>query len=280
MQQIKLICVDMDGTLLSPDHRTISQENRDAIFLAQSRGVLVVPSTGRISSRLSAQVAELPFLQWAIVSNGGEVVNLQTGQVLGGRYLSAQTTLQLLQYFEAEGLAAMVYQGEKMLITPKDLAALQKVPDEAAHLAQLIEMQTTVLDMAEHFAHFPDRIQKINLPYVTPEARRQKLLSQYAKLGLAQVTCSMPHNIECNALGATKAEGLRILCRHLNLSPCQTAAIGDGANDLALFDAVGLSIAMENAAPAVQAAADWVTCSNQHSGVAHAILRILDQNFR
>jgi len=51
-------------------------------------------------------------------------------------------------------------------------------------------------------------------------------------------------------------------------------AIGDGENDLALLRLVGLGIAMGNASPAVQAAADWVTDTNNRDGVALAIERL------
>ena len=43
---VQLIAIDMDGTLLSPDH-TISKKNKEAILEAQSRGIEVVVATGR-----------------------------------------------------------------------------------------------------------------------------------------------------------------------------------------------------------------------------------------
>jgi len=51
-------------------------------------------------------------------------------------------------------------------------------------------------------------------------------------------------------------------------------AIGDGENDLALLRLVGLGVAMGNASPSVQAAADWVTDTNNRDGVALAIARL------
>ena len=122
---VKLICVDMDGTLLDADHLTIPAENRRAVAFAESRGVLVVPATGRIVSRLAVQLESLPFLKWAIVSNGSEVADLSTGRVLGGSYICPADALRILALLKEENLPAMVYQGERMLITPEDLAALR-----------------------------------------------------------------------------------------------------------------------------------------------------------
>ena len=51
--------------------------------------------------------------------------------------------------------------------------------------------------------------------------------------------------------------------------------IGDGENDVAMFDLAGLSIAMGNAAPEVQQAADLVTGSNADDGFAAAVERLI-----
>jgi hydroxymethylpyrimidine pyrophosphatase-like HAD family hydrolase len=50
---------------------------------------------------------------------------------------------------------------------------------------------------------------------------------------------------------------------------------GDGENDIPLFRAAGLSIAMGNADPAAAAAADYVTASNDQDGIASALEQFL-----
>ena len=55
----------------------------------------------------------------------------------------------------------------------------------------------------------------------------------------------------------------------------EIAVIGDGGNDVAMFERSGLSIAMGNASPEVQHAADLVTDSNEEEGFANAIERFI-----
>jgi hydroxymethylpyrimidine pyrophosphatase-like HAD family hydrolase len=55
----------------------------------------------------------------------------------------------------------------------------------------------------------------------------------------------------------------------------EIAVIGDGGNDVAMFERGGLSIAMGNASPQVQRAADFVTDSNRDDGFAKAIERFI-----
>ena len=55
----------------------------------------------------------------------------------------------------------------------------------------------------------------------------------------------------------------------------EIAVLGDSANDVAMFEQSGLSIAMGNASAEVQRAADFVTDSNRDEGFASAIDRFM-----
>jgi hydroxymethylpyrimidine pyrophosphatase-like HAD family hydrolase len=58
-------------------------------------------------------------------------------------------------------------------------------------------------------------------------------------------------------------------------------AFGDGENDIAMMEAVGVGIAMANGLDAVKAAARYVTASNDEDGVAKAIMEyVLKQEDR
>ena len=85
------------------------------------------------------------------------------------------------------------------------------------------------------------------------------------------VTSSITNNIEINDKTATKGEALRFLCRHLGVDVRDTMAFGDGSNDMSMIQAAGIGVAMANADPALQAAADFVTDTNDADGVAKAI---------
>ena len=82
------------------------------------------------------------------------------------------------------------------------------------------------------------------------------------------VTSSVPFNIEINSALSTKGRALERLCEMLGIDPADTVAFGDGSNDISLLRAAGCGVAMENAEPAVKAAADRVTGTNDDSGVA------------
>jgi hypothetical protein len=93
--------------------------------------------------------------------------------------------------------------------------------------------------------------------------------------GLAQVSRSQPVYLDITAMKANKGDALKTLAAHLGVALEQTAAIGDGGNDPAMFEVAGLSIAMGQAEEVVKRQANLVTGSNVEDGAAEAIERLI-----
>jgi len=89
-------------------------------------------------------------------------------------------------------------------------------------------------------------------------------------------TTSLSNNIEINSVDASKGRALEALCECLGIDPAESAAIGDGSNDISMLEAAGLGVAMGNAPENVKVAADMVTGSNNDSGVAQFIYKVLE----
>lgn len=84
------------------------------------------------------------------------------------------------------------------------------------------------------------------------------------------------HYLEITAPEADKSHALVALCADYDIPLAQAAAVGDGPNDVGMFDVAGTSVAMQNASDAVKARAKWVTASNNDDGLAKAIHRMLN----
>lgn len=94
--------------------------------------------------------------------------------------------------------------------------------------------------------------------------------------GRASVTQAVPEMLEVLPLGASKGAGASRLLRSLGLDPARCAAVGDGENDVALLQMVGLGLAMANAAPVARAAAQHTLFrGNDEDGVVEACERFL-----
>ena len=91
----------------------------------------------------------------------------------------------------------------------------------------------------------------------------------------ASVVRSQPYYLDITHPLANKGAALSEIAKLLGVPLAEIAAIGDGGNDVAMFERSGLSIAMGNASPEVQQAADFVTESNSEDGFANAIERFI-----
>lgn len=91
----------------------------------------------------------------------------------------------------------------------------------------------------------------------------------------ATVVQSQTYYLDVTAPEGNKGVGVRKLAEAFGVPLDETAAIGDQANDLAMLERVGLSIAMGNAPDAVKAKARHVSRGNDQDGVAWAIDTII-----
>jgi hydroxymethylpyrimidine pyrophosphatase-like HAD family hydrolase len=86
---------------------------------------------------------------------------------------------------------------------------------------------------------------------------------------------SQPYYLDVTHPQANKGEVVLSMSRLLNIPTAQIATIGDMPNDVLMFEKSGVSIAMGNASPEVQAAATYVTATNEDEGFAKAIERYI-----
>lgn len=105
------------------------------------------------------------------------------------------------------------------------------------------------------------------------EKRMQEV--DFAKFGLKLVHW---HQIGGDILpiDASKERGVRDVCQHFDIDISEAMAIGDGFNDLEMFDAVGYAIAMGDGQPALQKRADFITGSIEEYGLQQVLHPLLE----
>jgi Cof subfamily protein (haloacid dehalogenase superfamily) len=93
--------------------------------------------------------------------------------------------------------------------------------------------------------------------------------------GKATVVQSQTYYLDVTALAANKGDGVTLLAKAMHTALGELAVIGDQANDLAMFERAGLSVAMGQGPAEVRAKADFTTAGNDQDGVAQAIDEII-----
>lgn len=264
---IRLVGLDLDGTVFD-DQKRISAENQAAIREACRRGVQVLPATGRPLNAVPEEFLRIPGVRYALTSNGARVVDLTTGESVVELLIEtplALTALRELSRFD--GSIDLFWQG-KAYAEPRniELAAARTVPELRSYI---YSSRVAVDDLPAWLERQTQGPEKITMFFADP-AERERCRRAAEGLGLT-VSSSLPANLEMNAPGVDKGQGLLALAEVLGHTPAQVMACGDSGNDTAMLRAAGLGVAMANSTPDILALADAVTGSNNESGVAQAI---------
>lgn len=269
MSKIKLIALDLDGTLLNSEKR-LSQRNEKALRECIRRGIEIVPCTGRIWKGIPEFLREFPGIRYAITVNGAAIVDIQKKEEIDQRKFCAAQAIEILElakgfntmydaYIEGQGY------GEKRFMDHMDSYGIPPVVQKMVRDTRVI-----VPDVVEKVKREQRDVEKINYFFGDLEERaraREELLKRSDVI----VSSSFQFNLEINAVGATKGEGILRLASYLGIEPEATMGFGDGENDLSMMQKAGLGIAMANGEDIVKQAADYVTDSNDLDGVAKAI---------
>lgn len=268
--EIKLVAIDMDGTLLQDDHETVSQRNQEAILKAMEKGIHVVPASGRMFAFLPKQLMSLPGIRYAITSNGAVVVDLKTGEKIFTDYIPNDVVLKILELVPAEKTMCEIYIGGQSYTDQNYQSHIPDYQFPEQYRMFLLKNRTVVESLPDFVRKTQPGVEKINLPYQM-EPLHSELWGQLEAAGGVALVSSLPCNIEVNAVSANKGAALKQLCAYLGIPLSQVMAVGDSGNDIEMMKTVGFAVAMENGEDRVKKLSHAVTGTNMEDGVAAAI---------
>ena len=267
---IKLILLDLDGTLLDSEKR-LPAENREALFRAAEKGVLIAPATGRFYAGIPAELRALPFFRYAVLVNGAQVYDAAEDRTLHRAEIPLSLAMRAFERLDSLPVIYDCYLDGAGYISRAFFAKVDEYITDPIINRMIKALRTPVDDFKGYLMQRGQSLQKILMFFKDQAPRREALASLPGEFPELAVTSAISNNIELNAAEATKGNGLAALCAHLGLDRSEVMALGDGSNDASMLRAAGLGVAMANADPVTLAAADWVAPSNDECGVARAI---------
>ncbi|ETY75320.1 sugar-phosphatase [Lactiplantibacillus fabifermentans] len=261
---IKLIAIDMDGTLLN-EHSQLNPATIAAIHAARDQGIKVVLCTGRPLSGVA------PFLDQLGISGDDEYVvtfNGAMAQTVSGQIMTS-LTLTHDDYIDIEALSRKLNihchaESEDHIYTANRNISPYTVGESA-----LVRMPIRYRTPEEMPADLPIvKCMFIDTPDKLGAAIPQVPAAFHDRFYIVQ---SEAYFLELMNKQASKGRTLKVLAEQLNLTADEVMAIGDQGNDLTMIEYATHSVAMGNAIPAIKAAAKYETKTNREDGVAHAI---------
>lgn len=265
---IKLVALDMDGTLLGADHIHVPPRNVDALRRASAQGVKVVIASGRNAELIKEAAAEIGVVDYAVCANGAGVIDWKTGDWLNHIGLPAPQWQNMLDILHAHGLSAETYADGGAYVTPLDLRGAAGLGFSQDFIDSYAKTVHVVDDVEAAVAGMT--VEKIHIFYVPPE-KKEELVEELSATGPVVLANAEPTNLEMTAPGADKGTALSRLCAHLGIEAADVMAFGDGDNDLGMLAWAGWSFAMENGSPNTKAVAKYRAGRNDESGVGRAM---------
>ena len=264
---IKLIALDLDGTLLDPSGK-ITQGAREAIARARAKGVRVVLNTGRPIPEAIFFAREAGCDDLISCLGGAALVDGRTGTVLRRLDIPEPSGRRVLELCLGREIELMIFAGNEIVLDPFSRESLLRTyPYPAFH-----DNAVTVDDPLAYLEERGLPLTKVHGDWNRPAYP----LAELAALPGVELTASNDHDFELVASGVDKGRTLALLAMMYGVPLDQCAAVGDSDNDLAMLRAVGTPIAMGNASTAVKETACRVAPSNGEEGVAAAILSCLE----
>lgn len=268
----KLILVDLDGTLLRDD-KSLSPASLAALEGAAKAGAQVVVATGRFYGGVPQALLELPFLRYFILMNGAKIYDREADRVISRREIPLGVAMGVFALVRPLDLAVDCYQNDVGLMDRRYYERLDYYVPDLESRKMVARNRTPVDDFEGTVGRGGDWVQKIQCLFPHPQLRPQVMALLGERFPQLVQSYSLPGNLEINQAGATKGEALEALCQVLSIPLAESAAFGDGINDLTMLQMAGTGVAMGNGDPAVRAAADLIAPSNQEDGVARVLER-------
>lgn len=274
MKDIKLVALDLDGTLFDNSSR-ISERNLTAIRSITDKGIHVVISTGRPFEGIPFDQIKGTEINYAITANGSGIYEISTGKCLYENAMDEELVTPILNFLLTRDIHMDAFIGGKGYTPVQCVETAQKLTVPSSIKNYIITTRTRLDNILQFIHENQLKVQKMTLNFypaadgtlIDRETVRKFLVSNPS----ITTVCGGYNNLEFTRADANKGVGLRKLAEILGVNPDATMAIGDTENDLAIIEAAGIGVAMGNATDAVKARADYVTTTNTKDGVAAAI---------
>ncbi len=267
---IKLIASDLDGTLLSPDHLTVSPRTVKALREAHEKGIKIAIATGRTLSMIYDVIDQLPFADYVIYSNGAAAYDLKNARLIYSQPLPQEITADIVDYLEGFEVYYEVYSGGKQFNQPDKQGFFKTLNLPQEFLDDYIKK----LYFTEHLADFAKQnvCEKVNVYYFGNPALGE-IKRHFEQDERVFFTSPVEGDIEITLKGVDKARAIDAICKELGITQAQVMAFGDADNDLGMLKAAGFGFAMENGDEICRREARFLARSNAEDGVARAVER-------
>lgn len=274
----KLVCIDMDGTLLN-SKKTVSEANKNAIKKAHELGVNIVITTGRVYENAASYSNLIGVKSPVIASNGAIIKDKDSDNVIYKKSLENENINQIINLCNKHKIkpnfntynsficgSRFVY----MLVSRFFLKSMSSTNDGRLKMEYVKDNYKLIKKSEQNY----DDIIKCEIIHMSSK-KISALKKELHELKDIEVVSSSKYNIEITAKSVSKGKAVEALANYYKIRREEIITIGDSENDLSMIEYGGLGVAMGNAREEIKRRADYITDTNDNDGVAKVINKFI-----
>jgi len=266
---IKLIAIDIDGTLINSKHE-ITPFTKEVIHHVQEQGIRVVLCTGRPFLGVQRYVDELGLdLQedYLITYNGALVQNTLTKEAIHHIGVSGEDYKRIDKLAMEIGVHFHALDFDAIYTSNRDMS---RYTGQDSYFTTMPIRYRTLEEI-----HEKDEFTKIML--IDEPAILDKAIAKIPSEFYEEYTIFKSEPFYCEILNkrASKGQAVQRLAATLHIAQQEIMAIGDHPNDLDMVQHAGIGVAMGNAVDELKKIADYTTSTNNEDGAAKAIEKFI-----
>ena len=267
MSKVKLIAIDLDGTLLN-DKKEIMPRTYRALRKASEEGVYVVLASGRPIKGMMHLIKELKLDEkenYVINFNGASVNKTLDLSSIYNCSLTIEEMLEIEEFAVKHNIHSHAFINGDLYL--EENAKYSDVEANINHIEPILckysDFNSNDVVNKYMFADEPSKLEEI-YPLIP-----SSLFDKYT------VVFSAKFFLEFLNKETNKGKALKALCEYLNIDPSEVMAIGDEENDLSMLEYAGHKIAMDNANVKLKNIATYITASNNDEGVGKVVEKLV-----
>jgi Cof subfamily protein (haloacid dehalogenase superfamily) len=264
VSKISLVLADVDGTLVTAE-KVLTTRAVAAVMAIDAAGIVFAITSGRPPRGMQMLIDPLALRTPVAGFNGGIFVKPDM-TIMEEHVLAAEVARRALEVILHHGMDVWVYSGKDWFVRDVNAPHVAREQWTVQFAPAVVANFESVLCNAVKIVGVSDDLDLV----ARCEKDTQETLG--AKASAAR---SQPYYLDVTHPNANKGTVVTTLSKLLAIPANEIATIGDMPNDVLMFRKSGLSIAMGNASPGVQAQADLVTDSHDDEGFAKAMERFI-----
>lgn len=271
----KLVCVDMDGTLLTSS-KNVSEANKNAIKKAYKKGVEVVITTGRVFANAD-YYSKLIGVKSPIIASNGAIIRGKNNEIIYKNPMKIEKMEAILKVCRKLKIKVNFHTSNSIICGSKFVYILVKYLFlKSMRNSNNGKLELKYIPNYESLNKFINSNEVIRCEIININSKRiGKLKSELKKLDGIEVVGSTDRNIEVTSKSVSKGNAVKILADTYHIKREEIITIGDSENDLSMIEYGGLGVVMGNGNEKAKRIADYITDTNYNDGVAKVINKFI-----